>query len=580
MIECGPKCSLGDHCLNKRFQKLQSAKVEVFKTRKKGWGLRTTTELPANSFIMEYVGEVVRNKEFKSRVKKYTKQKVKHHYFMKLRNDEIIDATVKGNVTRFINHSCEPNCETQKWAVNGDPRIGFFTLRDLKAGEEITFDYQFQRYGRKAQKCYCEAPSCRGYIGGKEQSLSVSAEADADADEDVDADADADDEDKKERGSPGFKIPKLNRLQRMELEQKMEEVMNDEQNEIVTEKSNIEQKIPFARNYFPKPPAATNGLVNGTTTPKISNIPTIKRRFDSLTNNIDLTPTPQLSKEERRLQFEMNAKMKEYYDAIKKNFGAAVLEQVKLSHPAFSQNRIPPLPPFPSTVHPPVPPPSLPVLRPISANQNPHLIYPNLGQETEKNNSEHQHVSTNPVLPPISNSYHHHHHHYNHHHHRVPHLPSNGDSDSFINQNHRDGKDYNNFHDSPYHDSYAKLKKRKIDSIVSPVVAIVPSETASKPVRPEPTNLPTLIVLANNSIEPAHVIDDELAFSICDYDEYYTVRNEPLKATEVNNNPNPYPGIYYTTPSGEKWFAAVALDRKTQKPRTVILKLESDAIES
>lgn len=170
MIECGNRCTLGDHCLNKRFQKHQSAKVEVFKTHKKGWGLRTITSLPPNAFIMEYVGEVVQPQEFKHRVKKYSKQKIKHHYFMALRSDEIIDATIKGNMTRFINHSCEPNCETQKWTVNGELRIGFFTKNHLEAGEEVTFDYQFQRYGKKAQKCYCEAPSCRGYIGGTGES--------------------------------------------------------------------------------------------------------------------------------------------------------------------------------------------------------------------------------------------------------------------------------------------------------------------------------------------------------------------------------------------------------------------------
>lgn len=87
MIECGPKCTLGDHCLNKRFQKLQSANVEAFKTKKKGWGLRTVQDLAANSFIMEYVGEVVRTKEFRSRVKKYTKQKIKHRCIMALRSD-------------------------------------------------------------------------------------------------------------------------------------------------------------------------------------------------------------------------------------------------------------------------------------------------------------------------------------------------------------------------------------------------------------------------------------------------------------------------------------------------------------
>lgn len=66
---------------------------------------------------------------------------------MSLRSDAVIDATQKGNISRFINHSCDPNAETQKWTVNGELRIGFFSKKTILKGEEITFDYQFQRYG-------------------------------------------------------------------------------------------------------------------------------------------------------------------------------------------------------------------------------------------------------------------------------------------------------------------------------------------------------------------------------------------------------------------------------------------------
>ncbi|XP_008486199.2 probable histone-lysine N-methyltransferase CG1716 [Diaphorina citri] len=66
---------------------------------------------------------------------------------MSLRPDAIIDATMKGNISRFINHSCDPNSETQKWTVDGELRIGFFSRKNIKQGEELTFDYQYQRYG-------------------------------------------------------------------------------------------------------------------------------------------------------------------------------------------------------------------------------------------------------------------------------------------------------------------------------------------------------------------------------------------------------------------------------------------------
>lgn len=68
----------------------------------------------SGTFIMEYVGEVLDYKQFKARTKKYARENATHHYFMALNADEVIDATQKGNVSRFINHSCDPNAETQK----------------------------------------------------------------------------------------------------------------------------------------------------------------------------------------------------------------------------------------------------------------------------------------------------------------------------------------------------------------------------------------------------------------------------------------------------------------------------------
>jgi len=103
---------------------------------------------------MEYVGEVIDSEEFERRQHLYSKDRKRHYYFMALRGEAIIDATSKGNISRYINHSCDPNAETQKWTVNGELRIGFFSVKPIQAGEEITFDYQYQRYGRDAQRCY------------------------------------------------------------------------------------------------------------------------------------------------------------------------------------------------------------------------------------------------------------------------------------------------------------------------------------------------------------------------------------------------------------------------------------------
>ena len=115
---------------------------------------------------MEYVGEVLDPKQFKKRAKEYSKAEIQHFYFMALSKDFYVDATTKGNISRFINHSCDPNSETQKWTVNGELRVGFFTRRNVEVGDEITFDYKYERYGQQAQKCYCGSSNCRGWLGG------------------------------------------------------------------------------------------------------------------------------------------------------------------------------------------------------------------------------------------------------------------------------------------------------------------------------------------------------------------------------------------------------------------------------
>eukprot|EP00983_Pelagomonas_calceolata_P048664 1141157-Pelagomonas_calceolata.AAC.5 len=68
----------------------------------------------------------------------------------------------------LLARSCDPNCETQKWhdAATGEPRIGIFATRDIKPGEELTYDYFFQHYGVSAVDtadfiCMCGAPNCR-----------------------------------------------------------------------------------------------------------------------------------------------------------------------------------------------------------------------------------------------------------------------------------------------------------------------------------------------------------------------------------------------------------------------------------
>lgn len=79
----------------------------------------------------------------------------------------VIDASRKSNHARFINHSCDPNCETQKWTVKGETRIGIFARKDIPAGTELTFDYHLDSLGNDKKECLCGSKNCSGFLGLK-----------------------------------------------------------------------------------------------------------------------------------------------------------------------------------------------------------------------------------------------------------------------------------------------------------------------------------------------------------------------------------------------------------------------------
>ena len=168
-MECVGDCGCGADCQNQRFQQQQFADVTVFKTEKKGYGLRANTNLDENDFVFEYIGEVINEAQFRRRMVQYDEDGIKHFYFMSLNKGEFVDATKKGNLGRFCNHSCNPNCYVDKWVVGEKLRMGIFADRKIKVGEELVFNYNVDRYGADPQPCYCAEPNCTGFIGGKTQ---------------------------------------------------------------------------------------------------------------------------------------------------------------------------------------------------------------------------------------------------------------------------------------------------------------------------------------------------------------------------------------------------------------------------
>lgn len=170
LVECvNGKLGCGDNCRNQRFQKHQYAPIQVFDTDNKGYGVRAQAPLKKGTFIYEYIGEVIGEDDFRKRMVEYDQAHIKHFYFMMLTLTAFIDATRKGSLSRFCNHSCNPNAYVDKWVVGRKLKMGIFAKRDIEKGEEITFDYNVDRYGAQSQPCYCGELNCIGFMGGKTQ---------------------------------------------------------------------------------------------------------------------------------------------------------------------------------------------------------------------------------------------------------------------------------------------------------------------------------------------------------------------------------------------------------------------------
>ncbi|GAA6083754.1 histone-lysine N-methyltransferase NSD2 isoform X1 [Tachysurus ichikawai] len=166
LYECHPQvCPAGEKCQNQCFTKRQYSQVEIFRTLSRGWGLRCGHDIKKGAFVSEYVGEVIDEEECRARIKQAQENDVGNFYLLTLDKDRIIDAGPKGNQARFMNHSCQPNCETQKWTVNGDTRVGLFALVDIAAGKELTFNYNLECLGNGKTVCKCGAPNCSGFLG-------------------------------------------------------------------------------------------------------------------------------------------------------------------------------------------------------------------------------------------------------------------------------------------------------------------------------------------------------------------------------------------------------------------------------
>ncbi|XP_063242582.1 histone-lysine N-methyltransferase SUV39H2 [Bacillus rossius redtenbacheri] len=150
IYECNKRCKCKGSCPNRVVQNGRKTKLAIFRTRNGcGWGVKALQSIKTGTFVCEYVGEVISNEEAERRGKVYDVEGRTYLFDLDYNDTEqvpyTVDAAVYGNVSHFINHSCNPNLAVFAVWINcldpNLPKLALFSTRHIKEGDEITFDY-------------------------------------------------------------------------------------------------------------------------------------------------------------------------------------------------------------------------------------------------------------------------------------------------------------------------------------------------------------------------------------------------------------------------------------------------------
>nr|CAB98195.1 heterochromatin protein [Clytus arietis] len=194
IYECNKLCKCGPDCRNRVVQKGRKVPLCIFRTSNGcGWGVKAMRKIHSAEFVCEYLAEVITHEEAEIRGRAYDQEGRTYLFDLDYNsrdNPYTVDAAKYGNVSHFINHSCDPNLGVYAVWINCSdpnlPKLALFALREIERDEEVTFDYMMNidpvvpttpeksRFLHTPDKnqviqngrniCKCEADSCRRYL--------------------------------------------------------------------------------------------------------------------------------------------------------------------------------------------------------------------------------------------------------------------------------------------------------------------------------------------------------------------------------------------------------------------------------
>ncbi|XP_054802943.1 histone-lysine N-methyltransferase, H3 lysine-9 specific SUVH1-like [Prosopis cineraria] len=185
IYECGPSCQCPPTCRNRVSQGGLRVRLEVFKTKNKGWGLRSWDPIRAGAFICEYAGEVIDNARMEelgveneddyifdsTRIYQQLEVFPSETEAPKIPYPLYVTAKNYGNVARFMNHSCSPTVfwrpVVRENKLESDLHIAFHAVRHIPPMTELTYDYGIVlplKAGQRKKKCLCGSAKCRDYF--------------------------------------------------------------------------------------------------------------------------------------------------------------------------------------------------------------------------------------------------------------------------------------------------------------------------------------------------------------------------------------------------------------------------------